>query len=138
MKIEGETDCPTCKKSHPVEIDIDNLDIKKVEMPQVRNARVEQAQVTQQILKPEPEIKTITKIPSYIPKYKCKNCKENHKNKDYRQAPKYKCDNCGQFSPTSDSCIWCNGKEFEELEEDELRDLGLDIPEEEEHDHEHE
>lgn len=138
MKIEGETTCPGCKKDHPVEIDIDNLDIKKVEIPQVRNPRVESQQMTQQIEKPVEKIKEVLKVPSYIPKYKCKNCKENHKNKEYRQAPKFKCSNCGQFSPNDDSCIWCDGNDFDEIDEDELQDLGIDSPEELEHEHEHE
>ena len=140
MKLEGETDCPTCKKEHPVEIDIDNLDIKKVEIPQLRNARVEQQgqQITQQVEKPIEKIKEVIKVPSYIPKYKCKNCKENHKNKDYKELPRFKCENCGQFSTSNDSCMWCDGKDFEEVEKDELIDMGIEAPEEDEHEHEQE
>lgn len=141
MKITGDSTCPGCKKDHPVELDIDNLDIKAFEIPKVNNVRIENQLTTpptgQQTTQVIEKVKEVTKIPSYIPKYKCKNCKENHKNKDYTQKPKFKCSNCGQFSLNSDSCIWCDGKEFDELEEDELKELGIEEPDEEEHEHEH-
>lgn len=137
MKIEGETDCPTCKKSHPVEIDIDNLDIKKVEIPKMRVSSIESGQMTQQIEPQKEKIKEVLKIPSYIPKYKCKNCDSNHKNKAYTNMPKARCTNCGQFSPDgTGSCPWCESKDFEELDNEDLKELG--IPEPEEHEHEDE
>ena len=135
MKIEGDTTCPNCKKDHAVEFDIDNLDIKKVEVPQVRVNSVQSAQVTEQIEKPVGKVKEVLKIPSYIPKYKCKNCDSNHKNKAYTNMPKARCANCGQFSPDGvGSCPWCDNDEFEELDKDDLKELG--IPEPEEHNHE--
>ena len=136
MKILGETTCPGCKNKHEVELDVDNLDIKQIEMPQVNNARVETSrQQTVQEVKPVEKIKEVVKVPSYIPKYKCKNCDSNHKNKDYSKMPKARCTNCGQFSPDGiGNCPWCENDEFEDLDKDDLKDLG--IPEPEEHDHE--
>jgi len=137
LKLIGESTCPGCKKDHSVEIDIDNLNVEQMEIPKVKNLQVEGRTQIQQLEPPKEIIKEITKIPSYIPKYKCKNCKENHKNKDYTTLPKYKCENCGQFSTSNDSCVWCDGKEFDEIEKEELTDLGIEEPQEQEHDHEH-
>lgn len=135
MKLEGDTTCPNCKKDHSVEFDVENLDLKKVEIPQARNVRIEQPQQTVQLEKPVEKIKEVLKVPSYIPKYKCKNCSENHKNKDYKKMPKARCTNCGQFDADgSGSCPWCGNSDFEELEKEDLVDLG--IPEPEEHNHE--
>ena len=132
IKVIGETTCPGCKKDHEAEFDLDKLDIKKVEVPELRNTRLESVQIE----KPQEKIVEKIKIPSNIPKYKCKNCNKNHKNPDYHKKPQYKCSNCGQFSTTDDECIWCNNKEFDEIDEDELKELGIDEPDEEEHDHE--
>jgi hypothetical protein len=136
LKIVGETTCPNCKKDHEAAFDVDNMDIKKVEVPIIRNATVQGGQETIQQIKEVEKIVEKFKVPSNIPKYKCKNCDKNHKNKDYHEPPKFKCANCGQFSSSGDECIWCDGKEFDELDEDELEDLGIPEPKEEEHDHE--
>lgn len=135
MKILGETTCPGCKKNHEVELDVDNLEIKQIEMPQVSNPRVQTPQQTVQVQAPKEKVKEVLKIPSYIPKYKCKNCDANHKNKAYTNMPKARCANCGQFSPDGiGNCPWCESNEFEELDKDDLKELG--IPEPEEHNHE--
>lgn len=141
MKIIGDTTCPGCKKDHQVELDIDNLDIKRIDLPSVNNVAVTPTTTNpypiQQQVQTIEKVKEITKIPSNIPGYKCKNCNKVHKNQNYTQKPKFKCQNCGQFSVNSDSCIWCEGKDFDEIDEDELQELGIEEPQEQEHEHEH-
>ncbi len=130
MKITGDTTCPTCKKDHEASFDIDKLEVKNT-VPALTN--VSTTGIDQILEPPKVETKIVTKIPSYIPKYKCKDCNENHKNKDYTQKPKFKCDKCGQFSPDGQTCLWCDNKEFEELSEEDLEDLGIAEPLEHEH-----
>ena len=113
MKING--DCPHCKEK--VAIDIDKLEVKQ---PKTLEHASSESQVTQTIEK-EPEvkevIKEVEKIPSNIPNYQCKDgrCGNVHPNPDYHDRPTKKCENCGQFS-TSETCIWCNGKDFEDID----------------------
>ena len=128
-------DCPHCKKES--EIDIDKIEIKPVEIKQFENPRTTQAQATVQEVKPEIVEKIKEVLPSDIPAFKCKdgNCGRTHKNPNYKRAPKGKCTNCGQFSSDLEECKWCDGKEFEELEERDLQDMNIPLPE---HNHEHE
>ena len=130
MKITGDTTCPTCKKDHEASFDIDKLEVKNT-VPALTN--VSTTGIDQILEPPKVETKIVTKIPSYIPKYKCKDCNENHKNKDYTQKPKFKCDKCGQFSPDGQTCLWCDNKEFEELSDEDMEDLGIAEPLEHEH-----
>lgn len=134
MKITGDTTCPNCKKDHEVTLDIDKLDIKQPISTLNNMTAAGPAPITTQILEaPRPEIKIVTKIPSYIPKYKCKDCNENHKNKNYTQKPKFKCSNCDQFSPDGKSCLFCDKKEFEDVTDEDLQNLGIEEPVEHEH-----
>jgi len=133
LKITGETTCPNCKKEHEVNFDIDKLDVKN-NTPVLTNVSTQGTTSTIQIEQPKVETKVVTKVPSYIPKYKCKSCNENHKNKDYSQKPRFKCEKCGQFSPDGQSCLWCDGKDFDELDDEELEEMGIEEPAEKEHD----
>ena len=77
------------------------------------------------------ELKKVTKIPSFIPNYQCKNgnCGQPHKNSRYDTAPKGKCRDCDQFNSTSEGiCSWCNSDDIEEISEDELTDLNIRLP----------
>ena len=72
------------------------------------------------------------KMPSFIPKYQCKNgtCGQNHTNPRYSNLPKGKCRNCDQFSARRDGkCSWCDQDEIEQIDKDELEDLGVKLPE---------
>lgn len=82
-----------------------------------------------------PQIQVQTKIPSHIPKYKCKNCDKLHDNPDYKKRPRFKCENCGTINagPYCQTCT--KGEEFTELSDEELEDLGIPEPS---HEHEHE
>ena len=87
------------------------------------------------------EPKTIEKPvpPSYQPSYKCKDgkCGQNHVNPNYTTTIKGKCDNCGQYGPdNSGPCFWCQDGNFEEVEPEELEDLGILPPEPLKHLHE--
>jgi len=129
MKLDF--DCPHCKK------DI-TLDSEKLNLIDPSKSVENAAQQTTQVLeKPDPEvkevIKEVLKIPSHIPKFKCKDgkCGKMHDNEDYTSKITGKCANCGQFtSNINDPCPFCNKTDYEELDEDELNDLGIPEPNE--------
>ena len=131
MKITGE--CPHCKKE--ATIDIDDIKMNIPETPKFQNPTGTQTGGTIQELKPE--IKEVIKekpVPQNIqPAYKCKdgNCGQIHKNPNHTAKIKGKCSNCGQFTDDPNSpCVWCNEKDIEELDEDELNELGIPEPKE--------
>jgi len=77
------------------------------------------------------DLKKVTKMPSHIPNYQCKdgNCGQIHQNSRYDVAPKGKCTNCDQFSLTSEGvCPWCKNDDLDEIDADELKDLGISLP----------
>ena len=77
------------------------------------------------------ELKTVTKMPSHIPNYQCKNgnCGQPHKNSRYDTAPKGKCRDCDQFNSTSEGiCSWCKSDDIDEVSEEELKDLNIRLP----------
>ena len=137
MKLDF--DCPHCKK----DITLDSEKMKIVNSPKlVESATQQQAQILE-----KPEVKEVikevikTQTPAHIPSFKCKdgNCGLIHKNPNYTKQIKAKCTNCGQFTGNTDSeCPFCNQKEYENLSEDDLNDLGIPKPLEKEHDHESE
>ena len=48
-----------------------------------------------------------------------------------------KCDNCGQYGPdAAGPCFWCKEGNFEEVDPEELEELGIQAPEPVEHSHE--
>ena len=139
MKING--DCPNCKEK--VSIDIDKLEIKAPK--ELQNASTETTQVL--IEKPkEPEIKIETKtvIEDFKPNYECPNgdCDVGvHKNTNYKKMVKGKCSNCDQFTKHNKGvCPWCKKNDtIEEIDVEELEDLGIIKPEIDEHEgHNHE
>jgi len=143
MKIHG--DCPNCKEK--VTIDIDKLEIKSPKNLENASAETQQVLLEKPVEKPkEPELKIETKtvIEDFKPNYECPdgNCDMGgmHKNKNYRTKPKGKCTNCGQFTRhDKGTCPWCKKEEIEELEPEELEDLGITEPEIIEHEgHSHE
>jgi len=78
-------------------------------------------------------LESIPKIPSFIPNFQCKDdtCRQSHQNSRYSRTPKGKCTNCDQFSSTSKGvCSWCESTDFDEVSKDELRDLGIRLPDE--------
>ena len=85
MKIEGDVNCPNCKKDHLAVLDIDKLEMKSAKPPEILNPTT--ATQTNQILeepKPKPEIKTV--IEDFKPNYECPNgdCDIGvHKNTNY-------------------------------------------------------
>jgi len=139
MKIHG--DCPNCKEK--VVIDIDKLEVKTPKT--LENSTTEtQTQLLEQ--KP-PEVieKEIIKtvIEDFKPGYECPdgNCEIGvHKNKNYSKIVKGKCTNCDQFTKhDKGTCPWCKKDEIEPIEKEELEDLGIEMPNIEEHEeHNHE
>ncbi len=132
MKLDF--DCPHCKK----DITLDSEKMKVTNQPlTVDTATAQSQQIITTEVKAEPEIKEVikevVKIPSHIPKFKCKNgdCGKMHENEDYTSKITAKCENCGQFTAnTSDPCPFCNKTDYEDLDEDELNDLGIPQPNE--------
>ena len=77
------------------------------------------------------QLKKETKMPSYIPAYRCPDgdCGQIHKNTRYTYRPKGKCRNCDQYSNKKEGkCAWCKQDELEEIDQDELTDRGIDLP----------
>ena len=77
------------------------------------------------------ELNKVPKMPSFIPKYQCKDgtCGQNHANPRYTKRPKGKCRNCDQFSANKEGrCSWCDQNEIEEIDKDELENLGIRLP----------
>ncbi len=139
MKIDH--DCPHCKKG--ITLDLDKLET--IEMPKAADNPTIQNNTNQVLEKPEIIEKEVIKtvIEDFKPNYECPdgNCDIGvHKNKNYKKKPKGKCTNCGQFTKhDKGTCPWCKGTELEELDEDELEELGITDPvidEHEGHDHE--
>ena len=95
--------------------------------------------------KPKPVEKTVikTQAPSDQPFFKCKNCGDKHDNPNYSIKPNKKCPNCGSLNGNK-NCKNCgnatDSDDWEELDDDELIELGIPIPEENHkhdgHDHE--
>jgi len=141
LKLTG--DCPNCKK--PIAFDVDKLDPKAIKVDELQNPGIA-AQQTQLLEKPaEKPPKEITKtvIEDFKPNYECPNgnCDVGvHKNKNFKKRPKGKCTNCNQFAKhDSGTCPWCKKEEIEPIDSDELDDLGISKPPEQEHEeHEHE
>lgn len=139
MKLTG--DCPNCKK--PLAFDVDKLEVKQQQPTTVPNASVT-GQQTQQIEKP-PEMKEVPKtvIEDFKPNYECPNgdCDVGvHKNKNFKKRPKGKCTNCDQFAKhESGTCPWCKKDEIQPIDSEELDELGIAKPPEQEHEgHDHE
>ncbi len=133
--------CPHCKKD--ITLDSEKMKIidtaKEAETVTASSAGNQQT-ITKTV---EPEVKEIViekvKTPAHIPSFKCKDgkCGKMHPNDNYTSKITGKCSNCGQFtSNIKDPCPFCNKNEYEELDEDELKDLGIPEPKEIEHDHE--
>lgn len=104
--------CPGCKQ----QIAIDDSP-QQIELNQIKN-EIE-------------ELKKIPKMPAFIPGYRCvgADCNQVHKNPNYTKRPKAKCRNCDQFSlKIEGNCPWCKQDELEEIDEDELKDKGIDLP----------
>lgn len=136
MKITGDATCPGCGKDHPVAIDIDKLEIKQPDIS-LKNVNTATEQTTVQvepIKEPEPKL---VRIPAKDePFYECKDCNKPHENKHYTERPNQKCTNCDSLNGSSrKACKTCGNKEFEELDEDKLNDLGIPIPPEPDHTH---
>ena len=139
-KLIGKTVCTDCKKEHDVEINLDDITIEKLKIPQVTNATVQtEPQTNTEQPKPKTKIKKEFSVPSHIPKYQCKDgsCGRNHDNKGYKNPPNQVCENCGQFNYNSKECPFCGKDEMKEVDIEELEELGIPIPKHEEHDHDH-
>ena len=140
MKLTGDTTCPWCKKDHKVEFDLDNLE-NNVKPSTTTNPQAT-GQTTIQEVKPEIVEKEVIKtvLPNDVPFFACKdgNCGEIHKNENYTKAPNKKCKNCDTLNGIKKckNCKNSDPEEFEELDNEELSDLGIPIPEEHEgHNH---
>jgi len=139
MKLVEDIDCPHCKKPFTKETDLDKLE--KTNPVQVTNSTITGA--TQVLEKPEVVEKEVIKtvIEDFKPGYECPDgdCEVGvHKNKNYSKRVKGKCTNCDQFTKhNKGKCPWCKKSDtIEEIDAEFLDDLGIDLPEIEEHNHE--
>jgi len=129
IELDTEIEIPEVKPVLRVEPTAE-LNLDGENRPNTPPAAVKQAEKTKVEFVP----------PNYLPKYKCKNgnCGTAHENPNYSQAVNGQCPNCKQFSPLSNGkCYWCNDN-VEELDKEELEDLGIPLPNiEHEHEGEH-
>ena len=137
MKLHG--DCPNCKEK--VTIDIDKLEIKQPKELENVSAETKQVLIEKPVEKPEPEIKIETVIEDFKPNYECPdgNCPTGlHKNENYSKKVKGKCTNCDQFTKfDKGQCPWCKKTDtIEEMDPEDLEDLGIENPPEVVHKHE--
>lgn len=137
--------CPHCKEK--VKLDLDKLDggIQKAQNSDIENVTQTQSTIQQQ--KPQdPEIKEVIKTvtPQDEPFFVCKNgnCGDGvHRNENYSKKPNKKCKNCDSLNGNK-KCKNCGNideEEFDELEDEDLKELGIPMPgidEHEEHHHE--
>lgn len=154
--VTVDTYCPGCKKEHPTVINVDDLSLAvgKVRLPEEKNSEESIDQVVERALKkrevgggggglldPEKEKekpKDDPDIPSHVAKYHCKGCGSLHTNKKFKGLPLGKCDTCGEKfnSKKSGKCPYCKDGEIEELSDDDLEEMGIFLPDEDEHSHE--
>jgi hypothetical protein len=138
LKILTEENCPHCKKSFESAKDLEGFE--PTQAPQNKGTvKTIESNAQQTMIEPEIKeiIKEVTKLPKTQPNYKCKDgrCGNLHPNPDYEAAPSKKCENCGQFGD-GETCVYCNGNEFEDIDADELEELGIKMPEIPDHVHE--
>ena len=140
MKLIEDVTCPNCKKDFTKETDLDKLD--KAEPIQTTKATISG---TQQILEKPIEKPVETKIETVIedfkPNYECpdEKCQVGlHKNENYSKKVKGKCTNCDQFTKYDmGQCPWCKKTDtIEEMDPEDLEDLGIENPPEVMHKHE--
>ena len=138
MKILTAETCPDCKHKFESSHEMEGVE------PIRNEGKIKEFKGSQQILeKPkekEPETKIETVIEDFKPNYECPdgNCPDLvHPNKNYRRKPKGKCTNCDQFTKNKDGkCPWCKGTDIEEVDPEDLEELGISNPPEVEHKHE--
>jgi len=142
LKLTGDTTCPGCKKDHKVEFDLDKLDVKAPPAQTTNTEATGQTTITE--LKPDILEKEVIKtvIEDFKPNYECPdgNCDIGvHKNKNFKKRPKGKCTNCDQFTKhDSGTCPWCKGTDIDTLEPEDLDELGISAPIQDEHEgHDH-
>ena len=120
-----------CEQDLELEIDVPEIKPIVSRLAEVEIKGFNQVQESKpQIV--EKEIEKIVKVvPSWQPNFICKgpSC-STKKNPAYTSRPKGVCANCGQFTKESfGTCIWCQSKDIEELDNDKLNDLGIPTPE---------
>ena len=120
-----------CEQDLELEIDVPEIKpivsrLAEVEIKGFNQATESKPQIV------EKEIEKIVKVvPSWQPSFICKgpNC-NTKKNPAYTSRPRGVCANCGQFTKESfGTCIWCESKDIEELDNEKLNDLGIPTPE---------
>lgn len=120
-----------CEQDLELEIDVPEIKPIVSRLAEVEIKGFNQVQESKpQIVEKEIE-KLIKVVPSWQPNFICKgpNC-NTKKNPAYTSRPKGVCANCGQFTKESfGTCIWCESKDIEELDNDKLNDLGIPTPE---------
>lgn len=101
-------------------------------IPQARINGIETNQLMETITPQKENIieKLIKVVPSYQPNFVCKDDKCSiKKNPNYNQRITGKCSKCGQFTKQGQTvCHWCKNNEIEEIEEEELDNLGIPMP----------
>ena len=140
-------DCPHCKGKIEVEIErkpakvVIQKEEKEIEIDKVVEAALAKrldAGKAADVMPKEEKPKDDPDIPSHVAKYHCKGCGSLHTNKKFKGLPLGKCDTCGEKfnSKKSGKCPYCKDGEIEELSDDDLEEMGIFLPDEDEHNHE--
>jgi len=143
VKLVEDIDCPHCKKPFTKETDLDKLSHVENITPNNSTLSATTQVLEQKPKEPEKVIETKTISPSDKPFFVCANgnCDEGvHRNDNYSKKPNKKCKNCDSLNGDK-KCTNCGNKdeeEFDELEDEELTELGIPMPPENHEGHNHE
>lgn len=142
-------DCPHCKGKLNVEIERKPAHVKLTEEQQFTEIEtLVSKEIEKRIPKKEKEEKPEVKVekdiqyPSWMPAEYCPdgNCSLGgvHPNKNYKRKAEKKCKNCDQFAPkVAKKCAWCGENDFDDMDDEDLENMGINLPTLEEHTHEH-
>ena len=122
-----------CEQELELEIDVPEIKplVQRVPEIEIKGNQSTIQEVKEPKIIEKEVIKEVKVVPSWQPNYICKgpNC-NTKKNPSYSSRPKGVCSNCGQFTKEAfGTCIWCQSKDIEEIDEDKLNDLGIPTPE---------
>lgn len=142
--------CPGCSKDHQVEVDLSSIPkAKRVHMqlqePEIDvDSKIEAALKKLQQIEPakeKKEEKKVLPVSSHQPFYACPNgnCDKGgiHENPQQKTKIKGKCSNCDQYTPGK-KCLFCGSEDIDEIDFEELKDLGIPLPIDDHEGHSHE
>ena len=137
---------PKAPATHTIERDdTDEIKISKIvsDIGQIKEQLSNTKKSFTDKIEDEPKINI--EYPSFMPGEYCAsgNCELGgvHPNKNYKRKAEKKCKNCDQFAPkNAPKCAWCGETEFAAMDDEDLENMGINLPhieEAKEHEHTH-